>query len=715
MSLLTAKHRPCDSICRFLTAVAFASLLAVLTFGAAEATETRRWIADTAEELLKGEGEGVAVTVDGRLVMTSRWSDAAVLTEPVVMAGALVGDGTAIVGTGHPARLYRVRGNRAELLTEIPGEQVTAVFAGAGSDILVATVTPAALYRFAGGRLEEIGRLGDGGIWDLVEVGGTVVAAAGPPAALYRVTPQGLVRWVELPDAHARCLTVVGDRVMVGTSGRGLVFSVDRNGQIGLLTDSPFTEISDMLATPDGSLWATALVGEPVQATPRPTAVGDTDKTSENSTTTTSSSVAGLELPKVNGSTATSELVRLTPDGAVLSVHRFTRQVATALANDGDGVLVGTGFEGEVWRFTSAGGARLLTADAVQIVGLLENGAALLTQGPGSVRWRSEAASQQARFRGPVHRVKVPARLGQYRIEPAGVNARVRFRSGASAEPDGSWLPWSQWFTGTSGAVPLPTSQSIQWELELGSSSSVVERVEVAYRQINLPPRLTALTVEAPGVVYLSGPPPSGPVIDAANPDFNGIFTVIDEGAPGRTANGAKGKKFWRVGYRTVTWKGEDPNSDPVRFRVDVENRDGFRLPVRESIRGTRVAVDTTALPDGWYRFVVTAYDDLENPGDGLQTTGTSRWFVVDNTPPEVSLDQRSGRWVVTASDDGSSIARAEWSRDGEKWQVMAPSDGVLDGAEETFDFAAGSGRHLVVVRVLDRHHNRMTVGEVEQ
>ena len=113
--------------------------------------------------------------------------------------------------------------------------------------------------------LSEVGRLAEGGIWDLALFAGQVVAAAGPPATLYRVAERGLERWKELPDVHARCLEVNGDRLLVGTSGKGLILSVDAAGRVGVLADSPFTEISD-LAVGGGSVWAAALVGEPVGA-----------------------------------------------------------------------------------------------------------------------------------------------------------------------------------------------------------------------------------------------------------------------------------------------------------------------------------------------------------------------------------------------------------------------------------------------------------------
>ena len=132
--------------------------------------------------------------------------------------------------------------------------------------VLVATVAPGVLYRWRDGRLDEIGRLGEGGIWDLAVFDGTVVAAAGSPAALFRLGTKGFQRWIELPDVHARCLEVAGDTLLVGTSGKGLILGVNRAGQMSMLTDSPFTEISDMAAADDGSVWAVALVGEPVEA-----------------------------------------------------------------------------------------------------------------------------------------------------------------------------------------------------------------------------------------------------------------------------------------------------------------------------------------------------------------------------------------------------------------------------------------------------------------
>jgi len=688
----------------FAAALAFAAVLG--------ASDTETWTVDSAAELLGGHGDGVAVTTDGRLVRAPRWQVGAVLDEPVALAGALAADGSAYVGTGHPARLYRVRGDRKELLAEMPEEQVTAVAVEPDGSVLVAAASPGVLYRWTGGKLDEVARLADGAIWDFARFQGVQVAAAGTPATLYRVTSRGLERWLELPDAHARCLAVAGDMLVVGTSGKGLIVGVHAGGGLSLLADSPFTEISSLAVGSDGSIWATALVGEPGGAPTAPTSSGaGAESGSASVSVSAAPEAASLKLPKVGGQTATSELLRLTPQGALLTTHRFTRQVATAVARDGDGILVATGYEGEIWRFVDGGGARLAAVDAVQVVRLLGDGAAAIAQGPAEVLWRQPPDGEKAaRFRSAPTTFKVPVRLGRYAVSPP-TGVRIRFRSAASEGPEESWLPWTEWLP-AEGKVPLPTERSLQWEVELAAGATV-EGVEVATLQVNLAPVLSDVEVEEPGVVYLGAPPPSGPVLDAANPDVNGIFTVLDESAS-TDSKPKQGKKYWRVGYRTVSWKAEDANGDAMRFTVRLERADGLTLPVRERIDATQLALDTSAVPDGRYRFDIEATDEPSNPADPRTARAHSSWFQVDSTPPRVTLERSGAEWVVTADDGTGSLARAEWSRDGDRWQALEPVDGVLDGPRESFRVPAASGRHLVVVRLIDRHHNRTVVGGEE-
>ncbi len=694
---------------RVRTVVA-AGVLALAWWGAAGATGTRWWTTDTTRELLDGKGLGVAVEPPGRLVWTRTWEEAARLEEPVLTAVAEGADGV-LVGTGFPARIVRLGPGGAVPVADVDADQVTALLAAPDGAVYVATVAPAAVYRLRGTTLERLGESGGDGLWALAWYDGGLVAAGGRPAALFRLRSHGLERWIELPDAHARCLAVDGDRLIVGTSGKGMVFSVDRNGRRALIADSPFTEIAAVIPAADGSIWAAAVVGEPAGGGSKKTEKGSKAAGSDGSTVTTDT--ASLELPKVGGKTATSELLRITPGGAILRTHRFTTQVASVLAADGDGVLVGTGFEGEVWRFTAAGGARLAVLDAAQVTAMTPEGRVVLTQGPAAVLRRE--AGGAGRFRHEPLALERPVRWGRWRLEGASGTVRIRFRSGARKVPDATWSGWSAWSGAGAGTVEAPPGTALQWEIELEPGASL-EGVAVAYREIDLPPVIRSVSLAEPGAVFLASPPPTGQYVDLWHPDRNGIFTVLGGPAGRSEKTRGQGKKYWRTGFRTVSWKAEDPNGDPLRFRLELEPADGGAvLLVRDRLRGTRLAVDTTAVPDGRYRFRLTATDEPGNPGAGLEATAVSRWFTVDNTPPRLTVVREGDRWRVTADGTGSAIDRAEWSRDGGEWTPLAPEDGILDGPVESFTIPAAGGNHLVIVRVADAHHNRATAGAKEE
>jgi hypothetical protein len=686
----------------------FLAIVMVLLAGPLGAGEVEWWVTDTADELMRGNGDGVAVTTDGRLVAVPRWQLSLTLEEPVVLAADRLPDGDLVVVTGHPARLYRVEGRTAELLAELPGEQATSVLVTADGAVWVTTVAPGVLVRWSEAGLEEVGRLGTGGFWSLTELGGVVIAGAGPPAALFRVTDAGLERWLELPDDFVRSLTTTGTTLLAGTSGEGLIVRVAPSGRPALVVDSPFTEISDIVVDGEGVVWATALVGEPA-APPKP-AKADAADDGETSSATVTAAV-DLDLPKIDGKTATSELVRVTPEGALLHVHRFAKQVAAALAVDGDGILVGTGYEGEVWRFVGDNGARLASVDAVQVTGLTDDGTVALTQGPAGVYERRSDPGRPSRFRSVAKEFERPVRFGRYRLLADADGARIRFRTGAGGSPDPLWLPWTELFEGSDGDTGVDLGRAVQWEVELPDGATI-ERVEVAYKEINQAPVVRAVTVEDPGVVYLATPPPPGPVIYQEHPTFEGVFTTL--GANARSSsNGGKGKRYYQVGYRTVAWAVDDPNDDRLLFDLEVERSDGFTMTVRKRLEEEQLAVDTTALPDGRYRFRVTASDMPENPAASLEGGGVSRWIRVDNTPPAVQVTRDAGVWVVAVEDE-SPLTRVEMARDGERWTALEPLDGVLDGPRERFRFAAEEGRHLVVVRAFDRFHNRSVTGVEE-
>jgi len=236
----------------------------------------------------------------------------------------------------------------------------------------------------------------------------------------------------------------------------------------------------------------------------------------------------------------------------------------------------------------------------------------------------------------------------------------------------------------------------------------------VAYRQINLPPEIKEFVVHDPGEVFLKGPPPSDRIVEVQHPDLSGIFTTLDDEA--KDYQERLGKKYYRVGYQSLSWKAEDPNGDALRFTVEVQKAGSDAWwKVREELDAVVLALDTQALADGLYRFRLTATDAPANPTAPATAQALSSWVVVDNTPPTVALARKGDVWLVTVDDVLSPVARAEWSRDADAWHPLAPEDGLLDRKHETFRIPAAAGVHVLAVRAVDDHHNRATAAVEEK
>src|SRR5207342_2152413 len=95
-------------------------------------------------------------------------------------------------------------------------------------------------------------------------------------------------------------------------------------------------------------------------------------------------------------------------------------------------------------------------------------------------------------------------------------------------------------------------------------------------------------------------------------------------------------------GMRTLSWRGVDPNGDPLRYRVAVRAEpDGPWIEIAKDLEVSVLTWNTNTLGDGRYRVKVTASDVEGNAvGEALTTETVSEPFGIDNSPPRVtSLD----------------------------------------------------------------------------
>jgi hypothetical protein len=165
-------------------------------------------------------------------------------------------------------------------------------------------------------------------------------------------------------------------------------------------------------------------------------------------------------------------------------------------------------------------------------------------------------------------------------------------------------------------------------------------------------------------------------------------------------------------GFETIRWSAEDPNGDPLIFKLEIRGRDSDRWQLlRDKLQDRFYAFDSAAFTDGHYVVRVTASDAPGNtPANALSSFLDSESFVVDNTPPEItnvsiSNNGASRTLKFTAKDALSWLDKAEYSINGGDWVLVTPDNLVTDSQTLSFTIN-GKQNELLAVRVFDEDDN---------
>ena len=725
--------------------------LALLAVPAAPASgATRLTSTGSARDFLAGDLEGTTLTSDGRLTLGPSFSPRAWPEEAagaVVFGAASDRDGRVYVATGGGLGRLWVSGpdGAVRLLFEADAPNVTAVAVGPGGEVWCGTspggklwrVDPKAADPAKAGR--AAGETGEAAVWALAPgPDGTLYAGTGTKGRVWKVGRDGSASLLaELEDTHVRSLLLRPDgTLLAGTSDRGLVVAVSPDGRVRTLHDFARPEVTALAAGSGGAVYAVATAVEVPQlsqqrsepkrpaAAPAPAAAQEPVPQGTVSVSATTSPVKPSG--PAPGREGNAEVVLIAPDGFVEPAWVLPEETAYgARWDETRGVLLlATGPRGRVYSLKDRQLRLEVQVDQKQVVATpaVPGGFAVVSStSPGVLRPAPKRPDAKGSYLSSVRDAGRLAKFGALRFEgtvPKGASVTLSVRSGNSDAPDGTWSGWVP--VNPAGSADVPSARYFQWRAELAPGASgeapVVERVEISWAERNARPIVEALTVLEPGAVFARGGAISGPaVLSVTNPDENGAFAGLETPKEGE----APGKKLFRKGFRTVTWKGTDPNGDPLRYDVEVR-REGSAVwfPIRRELDDPFVSFDTAPLPDGRYRFRVTASDATANAaGEALSASAESDLAVVDGTPPALSVVARkveADRVVlrVRATDALSPIARAEGTVSADRWRPLAAADGALDGREEelALDVPKPAGPAFLSIRVVDASGNVSSV-----
>jgi hypothetical protein len=714
-----------------------ALVVTLLTASNVFAVAPQFWRVRNTEDFLAGDIDGFAVTSRGELRPGPSLKKAGTFTDPFVLAQVAAPNGDHFFGTGNEGKIYRLRGTELKAIYTAAEPEIYAVAFHDGA-LFAGTSPNGKVYRIDpnDGKATLFYDPKQAYIWALAFLpDGDLAVATGVDGKLFRVTPKGEGKLLfDSPETHLRSLGVKNDgTILAGGSAKGRIYEIRPDGAAHALYDSALSEISAIYVDANGVGWAAAASNvlpstAPVKAAPKPAAQSAAASTSaspsaEQKKDEASGSVevsVSFEDGSSSGSSSagggSGEIYRINPDGFVEIVRKFEHEMAYGITGGPNGsILLSTGPQGRIYEMKNGEVSLIGSVPEKQVVSIsrVGNETLVTTTNSGAVYRLEPAPSAKAEFRSAAKDVEHFSRFGHYRIEGENVgdgHLAIAFRSGNTRPPDATWSPWSAASSASDGSVDAPAGRYLQWKMTMPrpDANVSVDAVTVAFINRNVAPVIDNVTVQDPAVVYLTGSYPQSPqVVEATNPDEYGIFTSLDTPRDKSDA----GKKVYRKGFRTVTWRAHDDNSDSLRYTLSFR-RNGSEpwLRLRENVEETSMNFDTSQLPDGTYELRLSVTDGQDNPDAPLTDSKEGIDFRVDNTPPAISFVAEGDDVVIRVTDKLSPIGKVEYSADAQKWIRITPIDGISDSPSETYRIKRSTvAGKFVIVRAVDAFYNVAT------
>lgn len=659
----------------------------VLLFAAtAAAVGTRRLSLEKEADFKGGDLKGVAIDSVGHVRPGFNLGALPVSQAPSVWSALPQRDGSLLLGTGNEGKLLKYSGGAVSVLAETNALAVTSIVEAWGGTFVLGTLPDGKVMKYERGKLSELATLkGAQHIWQVAFDAKTnsVYAATGPEGKLFRIGPGGEAQVVfDAEEQHLMSVAVAPDGTLyAGASDKAKLYKITGPGRATVLYDFARTEVRSIAVAPNGDVYAIANELKGVQIPSRQPRGSDTSPAGP---------VSSPSKTKGKGT-----LYRFTPDGRPDRLLDNDEEHFTALALGDDGqAYVGTGVEGRVYTIDAARHSALVAdVDERQIGALVLKGAQKYVIGsdPAVIHPVRGVGGPDAIWTSRVFDAGLRAQFGLISWESTGP-IEVSTRTGNTKEPDDTWSPWSRDLTAP-GKVQSPPGRFIQIRARFAKDKNAkLTELNVAFLTDNL--RATIENIEVKGRTV-------------SNDD-----SIKSSGGPVPKKTESK---------ISLSWKVDNPDKDDLRYRLKyrlVGTNTWFDLTAPdEKLTKETYEWDTSTLPEGRYRVLLTATDELANPPDRVTRDEMESGVVlVDNTPPRIERLRVNGRRIQASVIDGvGPIRRVEVSLAGkDDWTPFLPVDGIFDEPQEEIDIDVSSispaGAALLAIRAFDEAGNSVVV-----
>ncbi|MBK7493975.1 MAG: hypothetical protein IPI28_00715 [Candidatus Omnitrophica bacterium] len=308
---------------------------------AAGAVSPQTWRISTFNDFSDGESERVSIQHPGEIRLAPSIQPFAEVKESAIWSLAASPDGgTLYAGTGNSAKIYRIAGTpgtataEARLFADLDGNTVHALLIGSDGALYAGVSPGGSVYKISDeGAVTLIGASGQDYIWAMVQdATGDLILATGDKGQILRMALDGKTKTlVKTGEKHILSLVKNADgKIYFGTASNGWVAELVNEKDFRVLYDSDLGEVKSLALAPDGTLYAGIIPTVQVDAkrdVPQPTPAPPSPKTDKS-----------------------SEIVKITPDGLARLLDKTPGAAANAMLVADQGLLVGSGDEGKLFR-----------------------------------------------------------------------------------------------------------------------------------------------------------------------------------------------------------------------------------------------------------------------------------------------------------------------------------------------------------------------------
>lgn len=668
------------------TLAAGLALAPLFIAGDAGAVGTRTFVLDTLDKMSGGDLKGVSVSSDGTVRAGFTLGSAPIPDATTVFAATTLTDGSTLIGTSPNGKVYKAVGDAITLFADTGALAVTSIVQAKNGTIYAATIPDGKIFKLSQGKADVFATLPDAShVWALTrDKNGTgLFAATGPEGKVFHVEANGSSSvYFRSTEPHLVSLALAdnGD-LYAGSSGKGQLYKITGPGRATVFGDMPGEEVKGIAVGKDNAVWVISNeYGEPPEPPKRSAAAGRVP-------------AGPSAAPK--GKPGKGQLHRFDAQGRMerMMKHDDTHYMALSLDEKG-APYVGTGAGGRVYTVDDAHAVTIVAdSDERQVGALHVSGGKgfVATSDPPVLHRILGRGGPDAVWTSKVLDATLRARFGTVSWRGTGP-VEVSFRTGGTGVPDATWSGWSNPIT---AAAPInATARYVQVRARFSRDpNATLAEMTIPFVTDNVRPVITEVNATT-----------------KAGPTKEPVKEV--------PASGAEPPK--RDSVVKVTWKVDNPDSDPLRYRIAFkrEGQAQWRDALKADEVHTKTELDweTSALPEGKYRVRVEASDEPANPPDQvLKHALESDTVVVDNTPPRIETLTLAGRRLRARVVDGTSpVVRVEIAIDGRTdWRPLASADGVFDTTDESVDADVSAvvppGSHIVVVRAFDAAGNAVS------